>query len=225
MKWYCQMHQKFEKSRFMNRDEPVHRFYQRKQWEQHPTVLDARFPTAIANLVGKQSPPIRQWLQDERYEFCAQPDGDLKDLFHPNLQEEVPPMNPSDDLKVTSSIHVAWLQQNSYHLPKALSLRTRFAEAGMQVNIHQWSIDDVAPLTCDLILFECFDFAEQEMMDFLLKLRFYTQAPLVILTDNYALDWSIWALRSGADAVFTVNMPDEVIIARSNALLRRWIST
>jgi len=125
---------------------------------------------------------------------------------------------------VTSSIHVAWVQQNLYHSPKALSLRTRFSEAGMQINVHQWSIDDVAPVACDLIMLECFDIVEQEMINFLLKLRFFTQSPLVILTDNYTLDWSIWALRCGADAVFTVNMPDEVIVARSNALLRRWIS-
>jgi len=223
MQWYCRLHQKFENSKTMTIAEPIHRFYQRKQGRQQASVLDRHLQPAIANPAGNQGPRLRQWLQNERYEVAGQQPDQLETVFHLNPQGEVPPMNPATDLKVTSPIRVAWLQQNPYHLPKALSLRTRFSEAGMQVNIHQWSIDDVAPLDCDLILFECFEIVEQEMMNFLLKLRFFTQAPLIILTDNYALDWSIWALRGGADAVFTVNMPDEVIVARSNALLRRWI--
>jgi DNA-binding response OmpR family regulator len=46
---------------------------------------------------------------------------------------------------------------------------------------------------------------------------------LIVLTDNHTLDWSIRALHSGADALFTINMPDDVIVARSKALLRRWM--
>ncbi len=223
MKCYCRIDQKFEKSTLTS-NEPMHRFYRRKSWGQPTAVLAGSPAATIASPMGNQGPRMRQWLQDERYAWGAHQNGELKNLFPSTPQGEVPPMNPAEEAKVTSSIRVAWLQQTLYHLPKALSLRTRFSEAGMQVNVHQWSIEDVAPLECDLILFECFTIVEQEMMNFLLKLRFFTQAPLIILTDNNALDWSIWALRGGADAVFTVNMPDEVIVARSNALLRRWIS-
>jgi DNA-binding response OmpR family regulator len=64
---------------------------------------------------------------------------------------------------------------------------------------------------------------EPEMMKAVITVRLLTQAPLIVLTDNHTLDWSIRALHSGADALFTINMPDDVIVARSKALLRRWM--
>jgi DNA-binding response OmpR family regulator len=71
-------------------------------------------------------------------------------------------------------------------------------------------------------MLECVDTIEQEMLARLDRVRSKSKAPLIILTDNATLDWSLLALREGADAIFTMNTPDEIIFARSNALLRRW---
>ena len=77
----------------------------------------------------------------------------------------------------------------------------------------------------ELIMLECVDVYEQEMLIRLDFVRQGSRAPLIVLTDNHTLDWSLLALREGADAIFTLNTPDDVIVARSNALLRRWPSS
>jgi len=71
-------------------------------------------------------------------------------------------------------------------------------------------------------MLECVDIIEQDMLTSLEQIRTYSNAPLIVLTDNPTLDWSLLVLREGADAIFTLNTPDEVILARSTALLRRW---
>lgn len=43
-----------------------------------------------------------------------------------------------------------------------------------------------------------------------------------MLTEDASAERSITALKAGADAVVLLNMPEEVIIARFNSLLRRW---
>lgn len=164
---------------------------------------------------------LRQLYQ--RLEFHRRPKGGVENMVYQSAQKEPHPLGSTANSVTSPYTRVVWLQQSCQQLPKALSLRTRFTDAGMHVRVHQWTIDDIAPLECDLILFESFEMFEQDLVQFLGKIRIFSQAPLVILTDNHALDWSICALRGGADAIFTVNMPDEVIVARSNALLRRWL--
>lgn len=225
MKWYCQMRQilqKPEKRKLMNIDGPFHRFYQHKQWKT-ASPSPRRQQITSAQLAGDQAGRLRQLFQHHRREDHRQQRRESGNLYYQHSQEEVNPLGSSENSMTSMPARVAWLQQNFYHLPKALSLRTRFSDAGMQVDVHQWTIEDMQSLNCDLILLECLDTFEQEMMRILLKIRMFNQSPLIVLTDNHALDWSICALRGGADAIFTVNMPDEVIIARSNALLRRWL--
>lgn len=220
MKWYCKVRQPSEQKNAMNSSGPFHRFYQQKQWEKSHAG-ESRLESTAAQRTGSQEGSLRRL--DQRFEFHRRLRHEADDLFYQAAQKESLPLGPSASSVTSSPTRIAWLQQNFHQLPKAVSLRTRFSDAGMQVKLHQWTVEDVAPLECDLILFECFDRFEQEMIAFLAKIRLFSQAPLIVLTDNYALDWSICALRSGADAIFTVNMPDEVIFARSNALLRRWL--
>lgn len=97
---------------------------------------------------------------------------------------------------------------------------------GLQVNLHQYlNLEGGVPLEAKLIRSERFGMFEQEMMKVLLKLRLFSKAPPIILTEtgHWTGPCAVW-LHSGADAIFTVNMPDDVIMARSKALLRRWVS-
>ncbi|MEZ4859905.1 MAG: hypothetical protein R3C14_01285 [Caldilineaceae bacterium] len=126
-------------------------------------------------------------------------------------------------------IHIAWLHAAEQERPKINSLIARMTDYGMHVKVSMIGMQK--PLQCfdstafDLIFFECVETVEPEMLDQLSAVRLTTQAPLVVLTDNHTLDWGLNALRSGADATFTLNTPEEVILARCNALLRRWVSS
>ncbi len=120
---------------------------------------------------------------------------------------------------------ILWVRAHTDQRPKALTLLERFNHSGLTVHICK-SFEDLdfptSALRSMLIMLECVDAVEQEMLQQLDSVRSHSKAPLVVLTDNTTLDWSLLALREGADAIFTLNTPDEIILARSNALLRRW---
>ncbi len=120
---------------------------------------------------------------------------------------------------------ILWLRTNTDQRPKVITLLDRFDNAGMAVHVCQDMEEFVIPaevLRDTLIMVECVDTIEQEMLLRLGSVRSQSKAPLIVLTDNTTLDWSLLALREGADAIFTLNTPDDIILARSNALLRRW---
>ena len=90
-------------------------------------------------------------------------------------------------------------------------------------NLVSLAIDDVPRF--DLILFEYFDHVESEIRNVISQIRRGSRAPLLMLTDDQSVAWSVDALNAGADAIFTVSTPNEVILARCNALLRRWLAS
>jgi DNA-binding response OmpR family regulator len=55
------------------------------------------------------------------------------------------------------------------------------------------------------------------------EIRTYNVAPLLLLTDQDAIEWSLITLPAGADVALPIHMPEEVILARCIALLRRWL--
>lgn len=129
-------------------------------------------------------------------------------------------------------MRLLWFRTNHAQQPKVSTLLNRFGSEGMEIQVIE-SVDDANPsgsnpsgnkLACELIMLECINTAEQEMLVRLNTVRANSRVPLIVLTDNHTLDWSLIALREGADAIFTVNTPDDIIIARSNALLRRWMA-
>ena len=120
-----------------------------------------------------------------------------------------------------------WFRTNHAQRPKVVTLIDRFDSAGMNIqvlDIVQEGGFNETHFNCALIMLECVEVIEQEMLARLDQVRAFSNAPLIVLTDNATLDWSLLALREGADAIFTLNTPDEVILARSTALLRRWHS-
>lgn len=140
-------------------------------------------------------------------------------------------LNPSAAMMRKSRLETIPLQLRIMLLRKAgkasiklLSLLNRITIEG--VVIQTIEITEVASTDTskyDLILLECLNAVENEMLLLLSCIRNANRAPLMMLTDNHTLDWSLCALQAGADAIVTVNTPDEIIIARCNALLRRWL--
>jgi len=122
-----------------------------------------------------------------------------------------------------------WVRRASSTANKNSSLLNRFADAGIQI----WVIEanDLADLMIDqvtdfdLILFEYLDQVESEMKTVVSQIRLGSRAPLIMLTDNPTADWSVSALHAGADAICAFSTPDEVILARCTALLRRWLAS
>lgn len=203
--------------------EPLHRVYQRRAWENNFAMTEKRNKLTTHSLED-QGGRLRKLFQQYQHEVYHRQHSQTAHLLQQETQEVVHASFPVNNAKVRSPLRVVWLQQKLQQVPKALALRTCFTDAGMQVNLHQLDLEENTALDGELILLECLGMFEQEMMKVLVKLRLFSKAPLIILTDNYALDWSLRALHSGADAIFTVNMPDDVILARSKALLRRWVS-
>ena len=128
----------------------------------------------------------------------------------------------------TAAVRVVWVRRTGCELPKSTSLYKHFSAAGMQVwmleapNLVNLMIDPVTEF--DLILFEYLSQTEGEMSRAVSQLRAGSRAPLLMLTAGVNAEESMDALRAGADAICTVNTPDEVILARCNALLRRWVA-
>jgi hypothetical protein len=230
MKWDSTTTQKSKKQPSRNTDEPLHRFYQ-------PRVQKPRTPypqgVAQSSTMPLSQPGdgrLQQLFQEHWRAISHRQSMKRGHLLSQNLQgqrskqEDRLGRTSATNVKIRPATRLAWLQQTHLHAPKSLGLRTRFADVGMQVNTHQWAADEIVLPECELILLECFGMLEQEMARALVTIRMNSQIPLIVLTDNHTLDWSLGALRGGADAIFTVTMPDEVIVARSKALLRRWIT-
>lgn len=99
----------------------------------------------------------------------------------------------------------------------------RFSNAGIDVWIVNGSDLPLEQMLCfDLILLESFGAAKKELPPALYRIRIGSRAPLVLLTDERAIEWKIQALRAGADAILTMATSADVILARCQALLRRW---
>lgn len=221
---YYQTAQRASKSQHTTMDGPLHRFYQKGATEKHFSVAARRKGLMAKRSVEKRQGRAEPLTQKQQYDLIHRQHSQIIQLLQQDTQGLPYPTPGNSNGKMRSSVRIIWLQQKIQPLPKAVALRTRFGDAGMQVYLHQLSLETDAKLEGELILLECFDMFEQEMMKVVFTLRQLTQAPLIVLTDNHTLDWSIRALHSGADAIFTVNMPDDVIVARSKALLRRWVS-
>ena len=127
-------------------------------------------------------------------------------------------------------IRVAWLRQSGADYTKVSRLLGRCTTSGLRVQLFE-GIDSSASvdihrellLHADMVLLEAFGRIGRDTHEGLLShVRQYSIAPVVMLTEDASAERSITALKAGADAVVLLNMPEEVIIARFNSLLRRW---
>ena len=106
---------------------------------------------------------------------------------------------------------------------KVLSLLAHFDIR--TIHISASSTDQLIPdqfSDCDLILFEAFDHISNESQAALNWIRMGSHAPLVMLTNSERTERTISCLMAGADAVISLNMSWDVIVAHCHALVRRW---
>lgn len=236
MKWRCPVQHKPVKdteqwTQLTRTEGPFHRDYRQaagqsalnfraQRWMQH------RF------LQTNTTASIRRQAVFHRAHPLQRPATEIA-IDKPSVNERIPPASPRQ-LAETKSIplRVLWLRFNNVDRPRTTGLRNRFGNEGMDIHIAdlqytmgqltEGQASNLFPTVFDLIMLESVEIIEEAMLHQLGSIREVSQAPLIVLTDNYTLDWSLRALREGADAIFTLNTPDDVIVARSNALLRRW---
>jgi DNA-binding response OmpR family regulator len=119
---------------------------------------------------------------------------------------------------------VGWLRQSGERHAKVDQLLKQFLATGWNVWVVEEKDLPLEQILCfDLILLETFARTQNEIHLSLSRIRLGSYVPLVMLADDPSDDWVVEMLRAGADAVLTLDVPDEVSLARCKALLRRWL--
>jgi DNA-binding NarL/FixJ family response regulator len=118
---------------------------------------------------------------------------------------------------------VALLHTGQHPNDKVLRLLARFDIQAIHVNVSATDrLDPDQFADCDLILFEAFDHISNENQAALNWIRMGSRAPLVMLTNGLRSERTISGLMAGADAVMSLTMSWDVIVAHCHALIRRW---
>ncbi|MGB5052365.1 MAG: hypothetical protein WBO46_25670 [Caldilineaceae bacterium] len=72
-------------------------------------------------------------------------------------------------------------------------------------------------------MLDAFESLEGSIETIVARIRFESRVPLIMLTDGYSTEQLVTALTAGADAIWSLNTPVELLLARCKALLRRWM--
>jgi DNA-binding response OmpR family regulator len=75
----------------------------------------------------------------------------------------------------------------------------------------------------DLILLEALERVDAVTETVVSRIRLESRVPLVMLTDSHSTEQLVSALSAGVDAIWSLQSPPEVLLARCRALLRRWL--
>jgi DNA-binding response OmpR family regulator len=124
------------------------------------------------------------------------------------------------------AVLVLWLRSSSSNNQRAETLLDRLREEGMEID--KSSTHDLSKVSLDaydLILISVTHVEYGRIDELLGAIRRISRAPIVLLTEQYSLDWFVSAVRAGADAAADAHTPDEVLLAHCRALLRRWRSS
>lgn len=74
----------------------------------------------------------------------------------------------------------------------------------------------------DLVLLDAFEDFENVIQIAAIRVRLKSRVPLVLLTRDYTSEQLVLALKSGVDAILSCQTPPDLILARCNAMIRRW---
>lgn len=74
----------------------------------------------------------------------------------------------------------------------------------------------------DLVLLEAFEQIEELVQAAVISIRFKSRVPLVVLTNNFSSSELVSTLLAGVDAIWFAQYSVPVLLARCNAMLRRW---
>lgn len=119
-----------------------------------------------------------------------------------------------------------WLALDGEQSQRGQILRNMLAGVDMAVTVWGQSVQpSEAWLQFDLILLQVANQSLGQVHRLLTQIRAQSWAPVILLTERQVLEWSLTTLPAGADAVIGLHTADEVIVARCQALLRRWSPT
>lgn len=77
-------------------------------------------------------------------------------------------------------------------------------------------------LNVDLVLVEAFEHIEELVQAAVISIRFKSRVPLVVLTNHFSSGELVSTLLAGVDAIWFAQCSVPVLLARCNAMLRRW---
>lgn len=183
-------------------------------------------------LFGKKDRPMgNSVLPTYKTEVAAYPDvmnyhryniTPLNDLL---MAASSPPASLSRPETNSDVIRIAWLRHFTSSPDQVSTLMDKFADFGMDVWLVNGEHLPSKQISCfDLILLETPTQPTSTIYASIERIRHKSKVPLILLTDDYTVQWSIDALRAGADAILPLNTSSDVVLARCRSLLRRWLS-
>jgi DNA-binding response OmpR family regulator len=128
-------------------------------------------------------------------------------------------------LEILPAARIIWLRQRRQMGENALKLQRGMKAQGFLLEIADvFDASSTQLANADLILLDAFDRVDGIVETIVARIRLESRVPLVMLTDGYSTEQLVTALTAGADAIWALNIPVEVLMARCKALLRRWMS-
>ena len=131
------------------------------------------------------------------------------------------------ETSVFSSVATArlvWLRQRNRMDEKGQELYRRMQAQGVALTIvDAFDVTEDELLKADLVLLDAFDSLDGSIETVVARIRFASRVPLIMLTNGYSSEQLVTALTAGVDAIWSLNTPVELLLARCNALLRRWL--
>jgi DNA-binding response OmpR family regulator len=119
---------------------------------------------------------------------------------------------------------IVWLRQPNRVDDKGQELYRRMQAQGLALTIvDAFDVTADELLSADLVLLDAFDSLEGSIEMVVARIRFESRVPLIMLTSGYSSEQLVTALTVGADGIWSLNTPVELLLARCNALLRRWL--
>jgi DNA-binding response OmpR family regulator len=103
-------------------------------------------------------------------------------------------------------------------------LMGKFTQNGLDISVFN-NYDALSTLyddRVDLCVIETAGQSIKEIKVLVICIRARSRVPLILLSEEISTDWAIQMLVAGVDAVVPTETPDDIVIARTKALLRRW---
>jgi hypothetical protein len=123
-------------------------------------------------------------------------------------------------------IRALWLQPRGEDNPQVERLRSKLAANGLLV----YSLNTDPPLgeacrSFELVILRVSKQTLGEVVGAVHEIRASSLAPILVLTNQPRPEWSLDLLPAGVDALLSLTMPEDIIIAHCAALVRRWLIT
>jgi DNA-binding response OmpR family regulator len=124
----------------------------------------------------------------------------------------------------TTAVRALWVQPLEPEGLRAAQIRNKLVEVGWLVylTVFHPALDE-ACRAFDLIILDGSAQTVEAVANAVRCIRVGNRAPIVVLTNQDLLAWSLAILPAGADAVLALNTPIEIVVMRCVALLRRWL--